>query len=107
LDYFGFSYKVTEVDSYSKEELTRFTKARLLPIVVLEDRTNKKRWHLANATAIYSALESVRNEKLHINFADILNQYLPVLKMGTSSSLNSTINPYKYHVTNSDLKYIY
>lgn len=101
LDYFGFNYHLTEVDSYSKEELEKFTKARALPILVLEDKLNKKKWHLANATAILSALESVRNDK-HINFSTLLNQYLPILK---GNSVHNTINPFKYHVSNSDLKY--
>lgn len=97
MDNFGFTYSVTEVDSYSKEELTKFTKARKLPILVLEDRISKKKWHLANATAILSALESLRNEK-HVNFSQILEKYLPILRE------NGTFNPNKYNVINSDLK---
>jgi microsomal prostaglandin-E synthase 2 len=103
LDYFGFSYHVTEVDSYSKEELTKFTRARQLPILVIEDKLSterhKQRFHLTNATAILSALESVRNDK-HINFNKILTQYLPILK---ENKLFSTSNPFKYHVSNSEL----
>jgi glutaredoxin len=103
LDYFGFSYHVTEVDSYSKEELTKFTRARQLPILVIEDKMssdrNKHRFNLTNATAILSALESVRNDK-HINFNNILTQYLPILK---ENKLFSTSNPYKYNVSNSEL----
>lgn len=100
LDYFGFSYYVTEVDSYSKEELTKFTKARQLPIVVFEDKASKNRWHLANATAILSAFESLRNSK-YAEFNEVLDRYLPILK---NKSINNTINPFKYHVSNSDLK---
>jgi len=100
LDYFGFNYKLTEVDSYSKEEITSFTKARQLPIVVLVDRETGNRWHLANATAILSALESLRNSK-HIEFSPILDQYLPILK---GKVVKTTINPFKYNVKNSELK---
>lgn len=96
-DKFGFTYSLTEVDSYSKEELTSFTKARKLPILVVQDRISKKKWHLTNATSILSALESIRNEK-HINFNTTLEKYLPILKE------NGTSNPNKYLVTNSDLK---
>lgn len=97
LDYFGFSYTITEVDSYTKEELTKFTKARKLPILVLEDVISRKKWHLANATAILSALESLRNEK-HINFSKILDFYLPILRE------NGTFSPNKYSTSNTDLK---
>ncbi len=105
LDYFGFSYHLTEVDSYSKVELTKFTRARQLPILIVTDSTIKNgskthRFHLTNATAILSALESVRNDK-HINYNAILTQYLPILK---DNFLNSTSNPFKYHVSNSELK---
>ncbi len=100
LDYFGFNYYLTEVDSYSKHEIIKFTKARTLPIVVIQDKKNKKRWHLANSTAVISALESLRNDKRD-NYVNILNLYLPVLK---GNSINNAHNPYKYHVNNSNLK---
>jgi len=100
LDCFGFNYKLTEVDSDKKEEIKNFTRARSLPIIVIENKVNKKRWYLGNATAILSALESIRNDK-QINFSQILDQYLPILKGNT---IQSTINPLKYHVSNSDLK---
>jgi hypothetical protein len=99
---------VTEVDTYSKAELTSFTRARQLPILVIEDKAavaaggtdrHKQRFNLTNATAILSALESVRNDK-HINFNNILTQYLPVLQ---SKAKFSTSNPFKYHVSNSEL----
>jgi hypothetical protein len=102
LDHFGFSYYVTEVDSYDKAQLTKFTKARALPILVLEDKLSKNVWHLANATTILSALESLKAEKL-VNFANVLNLHLPTLK-GSAAQLAK--NPHKYHVTNSNLKYI-
>lgn len=102
MDYFGFSYSLTEVDSYSKQEITKFTKARTLPILVIEDKHIKKRWHLANATSILSALESARNDK-PINFPQILDQYLPILK---GNVVYNTFNPFKYHISNSDLNSI-
>lgn len=103
LDYFGFNYHLTEVDSYSKEELLKFTRARQLPILVIEEnkfgKNGRSRFHLTNATAILSCLESLRNEK-HVNFDRVISQYLPVLKGHT---LHSTSNPFKYHVGYSDL----
>ncbi|CAF0802438.1 unnamed protein product [Brachionus calyciflorus] len=99
LDYFGFSYTLTEVDSLTKQELTKFTRAKILPIIVIEDKINKNKWHLANATNILSALESIRNEK-HYNFKKVLDDYLPVLKE------SGAINPNKYNVHNSDLNSI-
>lgn len=104
LDYFGFSYTLTEVDAYEKAELSAFTKARMLPIVSIEDRVSKQRWNLVNASAIISALESLRNEQQHINYAAILDKFLPVMKQ---SSYNLAKHPNKYMVLNSDLKYVY
>ncbi len=60
LDYFGLGYDLVEVDSASKRSLKEFTNARQLPIVVLVDVATNEEWHLTNATAILSALESVR-----------------------------------------------
>ena len=103
LDYFGLSYRVTEVDAYDKIELTAFTKARMLPILVVEDRVSKKRWHLVNATAIISALESLRNEPKHINYESILDQYLPVVKQSHLAAGPKQLH--KYTILNSDLEY--
>lgn len=112
LDYFGISYKLTEVDSFSKNDSLSFTMNRVLPVLVFQHKDNKQqRWHLANATAILSALESLRNEVIltsdlldentELNYSDILNKYLPVLK---GNEVQAIINPFKYHVSNSDLK---
>lgn len=101
LDYFGFSYTLTEVDAYEKAELTAFTKARMLPIVVIEDRVSKQRWHLVNATAIVSALESLRNEPQHINHVAVIEKFLPIMKQGNH---NLAKHPHKYSVLNSELK---
>lgn len=105
LDYFGISYQVTEVDAYDKtKSLDSFTKARMLPIVAVEDRVSRKRWNLVNATAILSALESLRNESLHINYEMVVEQFLPVLKTNSNNSLAK--HPNKYLVlNNSELKY--
>lgn len=80
LDYFGYEYKVTEVDSLAKNDQLSFTVNRKLPVLVFQHREKKQRWHLANSTAIISALESIRNEASSSNYAEILNKYLPVLR---------------------------
>ena len=101
LDYYGFTYRLTEVDSYDKAELAKFTKARTLPIVVLEDRVTRKRWHLVNATSVLSALESLRNEPLHINYETVLNRHLPVFRSASgtaTSSHHQAAGVNKYHV---------
>ena len=77
----------------------------MLPIVVIEDRVSKQRWHLVNATAIISALESLRNEPQHINFAAVLDKFLPIVKQANTSNHNSAVkHPNKYFVINSELK---
>jgi len=114
LKYFGIEYKLTEVDSNAKSESLSFTLNRSLPVLVFQHKQNKQqRWHLANATAILSALESLRNEintakrsglldeQSELNYSEILRKYLPILK---GNELQATINPFKYHVSNSDLK---
>jgi hypothetical protein len=104
LDYFGISYKFTEVDAYDKIELTAFTKARMLPIVIIEDRVSKKRWHLVNATVIISALESLRNESQHVKYEQLLDQYLPVVKQSATSIIGPK-PPNKYMILNSEIKW--
>lgn len=99
LDYFGFNYTLVEVDSYSKNALQKFTKARQLPILVLKDRNAKSQWHLTNATAILSAFESLRNVEPS-QYEIILTKYLPTL---IGNRLHYSINPFKYFVHNSDL----
>ena len=96
----GLPYSITEVNPYNKEEITSFTRARQLPILAIEDKETKARWHLANATAILSALESIRNERYEY-FDDVLTLYLPILK---GKKVHTTINPNKYSVTKSNLK---
>jgi len=87
LDYFGLGYDLVEVDSASKRSLKEFTNARQLPIV--------------DATAILSALESVRCGNGKEKWGEMLTQYLPVLDGKVS---NCQKNPFKYYVHNSDLK---
>ena len=102
------------MDPSAKGESLSFTLNRTLPVLVFQHKDNKQqRWHLANATAILSALESLRNEinvakksglldeKSELNYSEILRKYLPILK---GNEVQATINPFKYHVTNSDLK---
>ena len=76
----------------------------MLPIVVIEDRLSKQRWHLVNATAIIGALESLRNEPQHINYATILDKFLPLVKQANAATTNHVKHPNKYLVMNSELK---
>ncbi len=101
LDYFGYSYKQTEVDSFSKNEILSFTTNRTVPLLTFQNREYKQqRWNLTNTTAIISALESLRND--HSDF-HILNKYLPILD---GNEVQHVHNPFKYHVRDSNLKYI-
>lgn len=102
LDYFGFNYKLVEVDSYSKQTLSKFTLAKQLPILVLKDKETGAQLHLTNATAILSAMESLRNSE-YDEYEDILNKYLPTL---FGNKLHYAVNPFKYHVSNSDINSI-
>ena len=100
MDYFGFSYHVTEVDSYTKKSIVNFTNAKDLPILVLRDKQKKMQYNLTNTPAIISALESLRNSE-YSKFDSIIGKYLPILM---EKKLHYKLNPFKYHVTNSDLK---
>ncbi len=100
LDYFGFSYNLVEVDTTSKKSLKEFTNARQLPIVVLTDTNTNEEWHLTNATAILSALESLRCYDGQ-RISEIISKYLPVMD---GKVTNYQKNPFKYYVHNSDLK---
>lgn len=102
LDYFGFSYKLTEVDSYSKNEITKFKGARSLPIVVIKDKITKKKWHLTNSTVVLSALESLRNDKKD-NRVNILNLYLSTFKGKSNGTTSTHVTSNKYSVSGSDL----
>jgi len=78
LDFFGFNYEVVDVDPKSKREVKAFTKQVALPICLLEDDANDKKWYLTNATTIISALETLRNED-EKNFNLLVQAYLPIL----------------------------
>lgn len=99
LEYFGFNFHLVEVDSYSKKTLSKFTLARELPILVLKDKESNSEWHLTNATATLSAMESLRCDTYE-NFDTILTKYLPTL---VGDRLLYSVNPHKYYVGNSDI----
>lgn len=99
LDFFGFNYEVVDVDPISKREVKALTKQATVPMCVLEDEVNQKKWFLTNACTILSLLETLRNEDGK-NFNLLVQSYLPVLLAN-----NELRYANKYLVSeNSDLK---